>query len=98
MKYSMKEYEVIKIEPSKKKDKKYTATLRNKKTKKEVKIHFGGDPKNYEQYYDVLGYYSSKNHLDKSRRDAYYARHGEEEKGYYSALWLSNNFLWPKNI
>ena len=37
-------------------------------------IHFGN--KNYEQYFDsALGKYSHLNHLDKSRRASYKARH-----------------------
>jgi len=48
----------------------------------------------YEQYEDTtpLKLYSSKNHFDKKRRDAYYKRHGKAE--FESAKWFSHKYLW----
>lgn len=96
--YSMKEYELIKIVPSENPKKKYTATLRNKKTQKEVNINFGGIKNVNTQYYDILGHYSKYNNYSKEKRDNYYSRHGEVKKGYYSPRYFSHVFLWPRNI
>ncbi len=95
-KYAISDYKLIDILPSKNEKKKYTATLENKHNKKIVKINFGA--RDYDQYYDVLGYYKSQNHLDKKRRDNYYARHGNYEKGYYSPKYFSHIYLWPLNF
>ena len=94
VRYSMKDYELDRIEKSNKTDKKYMAILKNKKSNKNITIHFGGDPNKYQHYYDKLGYYSHLNHGDPLRLKNYYARHGDEEKGYYSALYFSNYYLW----
>lgn len=60
-------------------------------------VHFG-DPA-YGQYKDVtgLGLFSKKDHLDKKRRDAYYARHGKQAEK-YSAKWFSHKYLWPLDV
>jgi hypothetical protein len=89
-------------------DKKYTARIMNKKTKKIRHIHFGA--KGYEQYKDStpLGLYSSKNHGTKKRRDNYFSRHSggiknkkkalakeiRKSKGIYNAKILSHKYLW----
>lgn len=69
-------------------DKKYYAIVDGKK------VHFGA--KGYEHYKDVLGHYSSLDHGDKKRRDAYYARHNKDY-GKGTADWFSKKILWPKN-
>jgi hypothetical protein len=59
-------------------------------------ISFGAlypDGTPYEQYKDQIGHYSSKDHLDKKRRQAYYLRHGRDAK-FQSAKWFSHTFLW----
>jgi len=88
-------------------DKKYTAYIENKKTKKVRVLHFGH--KDYEQYKDRtnLGLYSSRNHGNKKRQENYYNRHSgeknrrkaiEKEKkqsnGYYTPKILSHIYLW----
>lgn len=88
-------------------DKKYTAYVENKKTKKVRVLHFGH--KDYEQYKDRtnLGLYSSRNHGNKKRQENYYNRHSgeknrrkaiEKEKkqsnGYYTPKILSHIYLW----
>mgnify|MGYP006085794155 FL=1 len=89
-------------------DKKYTARIMHKKTKKIRHIHFGA--KGYEQYKDStpLGLYSSKNHGTKKRRDNYFSRHSggiknkkkalakeiRKSKGIYNAKILSHKYLW----
>lgn len=75
--------------------KKYTAILRNKKTKREVKVSFGA--KGYEHYKDkALGSYSSLNHNDAKRRAAYRNRHkGEGDSSRkYSPGWFAWHYLW----
>lgn len=87
--------------------KKYTATVKNKKTKKTRILHFGD--KNYEQFKDRtnLGIYSHKNHGNKKRQENYYNRHSGEKnrkkaiakeirngKGYYTPKILSHKYLW----
>jgi hypothetical protein len=88
-------------------DKKYTATVKNKKTGKERIIHFGH--KDYEQFKDRtnMGLYTYKNHGDKKRQRNYYNRHSGEKVrkkainkeikksgGYYNAKILSHIYLW----
>ena len=55
--------------------KKYTAYIKNKKTKKIRRIHFGDS--RYPQFKDrtKLGLYSSKNHGTRRRMQNYYNRH-----------------------
>ena len=87
--------------------KKYTATVKNKKTKKTRILHFGD--KNYQQFKDrtTLGIYTHKNHGDKRRQENYYNRHSGEKnrkkaiakeirhsEGYYTPKLLSHKFLW----
>ena len=87
--------------------KKYTATVRNNKTKKTRKINFGDN--RYEQFKDrtPLGLYSSRNHGDKRRQYNYYNRHSgvgnrqkainkeiRKNRGYYTPKILSHEYLW----
>lgn len=87
--------------------KKYTAFIKNIKTKKIRKIHFGDS--RYQQYRDrtPLKLYAYKNHGELSRMRNYYSRHSnvktrsegiEKEKtksgGYYTAKILSHVYLW----
>lgn len=97
---------ILKFErgPSKKK---YTAYIKNNKTHKIRKIHFGA--RDYQQYRDStpLHLYSYKDHKDKKRMGRYYSRHSgtkkrgegiEKEKrksrGIYNAKILSHVYLW----
>ena len=101
----MKE-KIIKFErgPGKKK---YTAYLKNNKTKKRRVLHFGH--KDYQQFKDRTPnkLYSSKNHGDKHRQENYYNRHSGEKnrtkaiqkeirkgKGFYTPKILSHKYLW----
>lgn len=87
--------------------KKYTAFVKNDKTQKIRKIHFGDN--RYQQYKDrtKLGLYTSKNHGDKRRQYNYYNRHSGEgnrkkaiekeikiNKGHYTPKILSHKYLW----
>ena len=87
--------------------KKYTAYVKNKKTKKIRKIHFGDQ--RYEQFKDrtKLKIYSKKNHSNKKRMQNYYKRHSgiknrtkaikrekNKSKKYYNAKILSHLYLW----
>lgn len=96
---------LIKIEKATAKNKKYSAIVRNKTTKKERKINFGDS--RYENYKDStgLGLYTSKNHGDKKRRKNYFMRHSgentkkeaiekEKKKGIFTPKLLSHLFLW----
>ena len=87
--------------------KKYTAYVKNKKTKKIRKIHFGDQ--RYQQYKDrtPLQLYKNKNHGTRKRMQNYYSRHsgtkkrGEaikkekhKSKGLYTPKILSHIYLW----
>jgi len=87
--------------------KKYTAYLKNKKTKKTRKLHFGD--RRYQQYKDrtKLKLYKNKNHNTRKRMQNYYSRHSgtknrnkaitkekKKSKGYYTPKILSHKYLW----
>ena len=87
--------------------KKYTAHVKNKKTKKIRKIHFGD--KRYQQYKDrtPLQLFKNKNHNTRKRMQNYYSRHSgtknrktaiekekRKSKGLYNAKILSHIYLW----
>ena len=81
-------------------NKKYTAYVKNKKTKKIRKIHFGD--KNYQQFKDrtPLKLYSYKNHNTRRRMQNYYLRHSGTKKR-YKAIQIEkrkNNFLYNAKI
>jgi hypothetical protein len=84
-----------KFQKSNRKTKKYDAVLVNKINNKFVNVPFGDS--RYEQYKDNTGLklYSSKDHGDKKRREAYKARHAKDVRdGYYSAGYFAFNYLW----
>lgn len=98
---------IIKFEKAKNPEKKYTAYIINKKTKKVRKLNFGA--RDYQQYKDrtPLGLYSHKNHGDRKRMNRYFSRHSgtkyrykaikkekKESKGYYTPKLLSHIYLW----
>ena len=96
---------IIKIIKSKVKNKKYTAIIRNKETKKERRINFGDN--RYKQFKDStpLQAYASKNHGDKKRRQNYFLRHSgvknkflavalEKKSGLYTPKLLAHIYLW----
>ena len=96
---------IVSIEASKRANKKYKATVRSKQTGKTRVIHFGHS--SYPQFRDStpLRKYSSKDHGDKKRRQAYFSRHSgtsskhkavqkERKSGKYSARLLSHMYLW----
>lgn len=87
--------------------KKYTAIVKNNKTKKIRKIHFGD--RRYQQYKDrtPLKLYKSKNHNTRKRMQNYFNRHSGTKKrgkaikkeknksrGKYNAKILSHVYLW----
>ena len=87
--------------------KKYTAHIKNKKTKKMRKIHFGD--RRYQQYKDrtPLKLYKYKNHGSRKRMRNYFNRHSgtknrkkaikrekRKSKKYYTAKILSHIYLW----
>jgi hypothetical protein len=87
--------------------KKYTAYIKDKKTKKTRKLHFGDC--RYQQYKDrtSLQLYKHKNHNTRKRMQNYYSRHSgmkhrgsaikkekAESKGYYTPKILSHIYLW----
>jgi hypothetical protein len=104
-KNKMKE-KIIKFEkgPAKKK---YTAHVKDKKTGKTRKIHFGAS--DYPQYKDrtPLKLYAHKNHNTRKRMQNYFSRHSGTKKrgqaislekkksnGYYNPKILSHIYLW----
>ena len=87
--------------------KKYTAYIKNKKTKTKRIIHFGD--RRYQQYKDRtgLGLYSHKNHNTRKRMQNYFSRHSgtknrtkaikkeiKKSNGLYNAKILSHIYLW----
>ena len=105
-KIKMKE-SIVRIVKSNRNEKKYSAFVRDKKTRKVRKIHFGAS--DYEQFKDrtKVGHYSHKNHGDRKRQQNYYNRHSgtkkrreaidkeeRKSKGYYNAKILSHRYLW----
>ena len=87
--------------------KKYTAYIKNKKTKKIKKLHFGD--RRYQQYKDRtnLKLYKNKNHNTRKRMENYYSRHSgtknrkkaiskeiKKSNGYYTPKILSHIYLW----
>ena len=87
--------------------KKYTAFVKNKKTKKVRRIHFGD--RRYQQYKDrtKLGLYKHKNHGTRKRMRNYFSRHSgtkkrgkaikkekRKSKGFYTPKILSHKYLW----
>ena len=76
---------------SNRKNKKYKVVVKFK-SKSDETYHFGD--KRYGQYRDStpLKLYADKDHLDKKRQKAYFARHGKAKR--YSAKWFSHRYLW----
>jgi hypothetical protein len=87
--------------------KKYTAFVKDKKTKKVRRLHFGD--RRYEQYKDrtPLKLYSHKNHGTRKRMENYFSRHSgtknrkeaiskeiKKSKGKYTPKILSHKYLW----
>lgn len=87
--------------------KKYTALVKNRRTKKTRKIHFGD--RRYQQYKDrtPLKLYKRKDHKTRKRMRNYFSRHSgtknrgkairkeiKKSKGYYNAKILSHVYLW----
>lgn len=80
------------ITPSKKQNKKYDVYIYDEiKDKPKYLISFGD--RNYEHYFDKIGYYSYLNHNDSIRKKRYYDRFGKTND-YTSAKYWSNYILW----
>ena len=87
--------------------KKYTALIKNNKTKKIRKLHFGD--RRYQQFKDrtPLKLYKNKNHGTRKRMQNYFSRHSgtknrkkaiqkerRKSRGHYNAKILSHEYLW----
>ena len=87
--------------------KKYTAFIKDKKTRKIRRLNFGAS--DYPQYKDrtPLKLYAYKNHNTRRRMQNYFSRHSgtkkrneaiklekAKSKGYYNAKILSHIYLW----
>ena len=98
--YKKSDYNLINIQKSDNKGKKYTAVIQQKPSGKIKYIHFGAikqDGTPYPQYKDStkLKLYKKYDHGDKKRKDNYIARHrGFIKPGYYSAGQMSMDYLW----
>ena len=93
--YKKSQYNLINIQKSDRKGKKYTAVLQQKPAGKIKYIHFSA--LGYQQYRDStkLKLYKKYDHGDKKRKDNYVARHkGFIKPGYYSPGYFSLKFLW----
>ena len=82
-----KDYDFIKIEPSKRKGKKYDAVFKNRETEKTKRVSFGQE--NAEDF---------TIHKDKARRNRYWDRHRKDLKtrNPMRAGYLSLFILWNK--
>jgi len=99
MPYLKKDYTFKGFERSKNPKKKYDALLIKKSTKRVKRMSFGS--RNMQQYRDStpLKLYSSKNHLDKTRRKAFLdrfkgARAKQDWSKEYTPLMFATRFLW----
>ena len=80
--------------------KKYRVDIFDDKLQKIKTVYFGA--KNYEQYFDKIGYYTDLNHGDNKRRLNYRRRHGkilnkDGKPSYtiqFTPAWFSWNILW----
>ena len=86
------DYVLSHFEVSRHKNKKYDAILFNKHNSKKAVIPFG--QKDYQQFYDRLGYYKHLNHGDVNRRLNYRRRHAKDIMNKYSSGWFSYYYLW----
>lgn len=97
---------IVGIKLSKRKGKKYVATVQSKEGRQR-NIHFGA--RGYEQYKDStrLRSFSSKDHNSRERRRRYFLRHSgvpdkrsalkkeiKRSRGKYNAKILSHIYLW----
>ena len=91
--YKLSDYNLVRFKISPRKNKKYQAIIKNKKTGKIVNIHFGSSL--HEHYRDsALGAYKHLDHNDKKRRANYRKRHRNDKLNEYSAGYFSWNYLW----
>ncbi len=88
---SLNDFDVIEIRRSDRKQKKYMSLVRDKKTGNLEYVWFGSS--SYPQYRDStdLKLYSHLDHLDKSRKKRFHARH-KNNNGVSATL--SKYFLW----
>ena len=91
--YPKKEWKLVSIEKSTRDGKKYKATIENKKSKKQVSIHFGSTA--HQHYKDKKGLYSHLDHNDKERRKRFQNRfRSRYNPNEYSATYFSWAILW----
>ena len=88
------EWDLVRFEKSRKKNKKIDAYLKNKKSGAVRIMSFG--ERGSETYWDRTGKGGDKVHGDPKRRQSYRARHKGEgaESRKYSPGFLSYHFLW----
>lgn len=91
--YETRLYDMEGFEKSDRKDKKYYAKLRNKKTGRINKVHFGQSGTS--TFKDSTGLRRDPTHGDEQKRKAFRARHkGFLKPGFYSSSYFSYYFLW----
>ena len=76
---------------SKAKNKKYSVYVKSDNKSGKKLIHFGD--KRYGQFKDKLGHYSALDHNERSKKKAYYDRHGKATSK-DTAKWWSHKILW----
>ena len=91
---SPENYELIGFRPSKNRNKKYDAILKDLSSSKLKYVPFG--QVGYFQYKDdtPLGLYAAYNHYDPARRLDYYKRHFKDIYNIFSPGWFSWKYLW----
>ena len=96
--YSKKDYNFLFFQRGVNRLNKYDAILQHKKTKKKVKVSFGGIRSNgipYTQFKDnALGLYSKYDNNDEKKRKNYLKRHINDINQPYSSSWFSQVYLW----
>ena len=95
MYYSMSDWKLLGFKKSQAKNKKYSAILENKTTKKVRTVNFGDI--RYQNFHDKTGLnlYPDLLHGDKKRRKSYRSRARVNlRKGFYSPSFFSFYYLW----
>lgn len=93
--YPKSKYRLLRFERSRHKHKKYDAILKKNGSHSVERVPFGDSE--MQQYRDStgIGRFSSKDHLDNTRRKRYRSRHRAFiKKGFFSPGYFSWRYLW----
>lgn len=87
-------YKLLRIDVSNKKHKKYVAVLRNVKTNRLKRVHFGDS--RYQHYKDRtrLRHWAHLDHMDRGRLKRFRQRFRNRARKKFSAAYFAWNYLW----